>query len=173
MPLTTTPGSATADSYASLADALAYHAAMGNATWAAATDALREPALRRATLWLDATYRGRWPGYRLNARAQALDWPRKGVADNEGYAVDHLTIPAEVENATCEAALRELDAPGSLAPDYVAAEAVKTATAGPVSVTFKDGGGVGSVTPILITVDGLLATLIGAMGRNMVQLVRA
>ena len=173
MPLITTPGSATADSYASLAAALTYHAAMGNAAWAASTDALREPALRRATLWTDATYRSRWTGYRLNGRTQSLDWPRSGVVDWEGYAVDSATIPAEVVSATCEAALRELATPGSLAPDYVASEQVASAAAGPVSVTFRDGSGSATVQPILTIVDGILARLLGARSRGIVELVRA
>lgn len=176
MTLTTTPGSATADSYASLAAALAYHAGatgMGNAAWAASTDPLREPALRRATIWVDSTYRSRWPGYRTNGRTQALDWPRVGVTDTEGYAVDSATIPAEIVNATCEAALRELVTPGSLAPDYVASDAVQTATAGQVSVTFRGASGVGSVVPILTVVDGILARLLGPWSRNTVTLLRA
>lgn len=173
MTLTTTPGATTADSYASLAEALAYHAAKGNAAWAASTDAMREPALRRATTWLDATYRSRWPGVRVNGRTQALDWPRSGVTDGDGWTVDYLTIPAEVNSATCEAALRELASPGSLSPDFVGAEQVKTATAGPVSVTYKDGSGVGDALPVLTVADGLLARLLGAMGRGNIQLVRA
>ena len=173
MPLITTPGAANADSYASLAEALAYHAAKGNAAWAASTDALREPALRRATVWVDGTYRARWPGLRVNGRTQALDWPRSGVTDADGYAVDHMTIPAEINSATCEAALRELAVPGSLSPDYVGSTQVQSATAGPVSVTYKDGSGIGGVLPVLTVVDGILARLLGGMARGVVSLVRS
>lgn len=180
MTLVTTPGSASADSYASLAAALAYHAAVGNTVWASSTDALREPALRRATAWVDGTFRVRWPGFPFYGRVQALDWPRVGVADPHGYVVDYLTVPVEIVNATCEAALRELVTPGSLAPDYVEAEQVATATAGPVSVTFKgtgrsgmSTGGVGSVVPILTVVDGILSRLLGPWSRNTVTLLRA
>lgn len=172
MTLNVTPGSATADSYASLVQALAYHAAKGNAAWAASTDALREPALRRATTWLEGTYGTRWQGRRANGRLQALDWPRYGVMDRDGWYVDVATIPAEVVNATCEAALRELATPGSLSPDYVASEQVATATAGPVSVTFKAGSGMASVVPILTIADGILARLLGG-GRNTTWLVRS
>ena len=173
MALTVTPGASTADSYVSLVDALAYHAAKGNAAWAAAaSDALREAALRRATVWLDGTYRTRWPGYRVNGRVQALDWPRTDVTDSDGWTVDYLTIPAEVVNATCEAALRELAEAGSLSPDYVASEQVKTAAAGPVSVTYRDTSGPASTTPILTIVDGILGRLI-TTARNTVWLVRS
>ena len=172
MTLVTTPGSASADSYASLAQALAYHAARGNAAWVEADDTAREPALRRGTAWLEATYRARWPGYRGNGRAQALDWPRYGVTDLDGWVVDPVSVPVEVINATCEAALRELSAPGSLSPDYVASEQVASTTAGPVSVTFRATGGVGAVLPILTVVDGILSRIIGG-SRNIKFLLRS
>lgn len=160
MTLTTTPGASTADAYASLAAALAYHAAMGNAGWASAVDADRETALRRATKWIDATYRKRWIGFRVNGRAQPLDWPQTGVFDRDGFAVDSTTIPDEVVNATCEAALRELTTPGMLLPDYVPAERVKTASAGPVSITYADSKDATDVLPILAVVEGILSRLI-------------
>lgn len=179
MTLIVTPGSATSDSYASLAQALAYHADKGNTAWAASTDALREPALRRATVWMDSTFRLSWTGQRVTGRTQALDWPRYGVTDTDGWYVDYATVPNEIVNATCEAALRELAVPGSLSPDFVASEQVETATAGPVSVTFKGSGktgkgsgGVSSVVPILTVVDGIISRLIGG-GRGMVRLVRS
>jgi hypothetical protein len=175
MPLTTTPGSATSDSYATLAQAMAYHTAKGNAAWAASTDAMRETALRRATEWVDATYRTRWQniGLPVYPRVQALEWPLSGITDPYGYDVNHLTIPTEIINATSEAALRELAAPGSLSPDYLASESVKTATAGPVSVTYMDNAGAGAAMPILTIVDGILARLLGGRARNVAELVRA
>lgn len=173
MTLIITPGAADADSYASLAQALAYHAAKGNAAWATATDPNRETALRRATAWTDATYRSLWPGYRVNHRNQSLDWPRYAAVDNEGWIVDYTSIPIEVVNATCEAALRELATPGSLSPDYAAAEQVASATAGPVSVTYKATIGVGTVIPILTIVDGILSRLIRSGSRSVRTMVRS
>ena len=174
MALIVTPGAIDADSYASLAYALTYHAARGHAAWAIGLDADRETALRRATVWLDSTYRAQWEniGYRINARVQALDWPMSNIRDVAGWYVDYATIPTEVVNATCEAALREYAIPGSLLPDYVQAQAVETATAGPVSVTFKAGIGAGTVIPILTVVDGIMGRLFGGISRNSVRMVR-
>ncbi|MEB5104449.1 DnaT-like ssDNA-binding protein [Pseudomonas aeruginosa] len=45
-------------------------------------------------------------------------------------------VPREVEQATYEAALRELLKPGSLNPDYVATTAVKRAKVGPLETEF-------------------------------------
>jgi len=172
MPLDTTIGGANADSYASLAYALAYHADKGNAAWALATDGNRETAMRRATTWLDGTYRGNWTGYRVNGRLQALDWPRSDVADIGGYAVDYLTIPPEVLRATCEAALRELALPGGLSPDVTDAGIVKSESVGPISVTYRGGGGVGASRPIVTVIDDILSGLL-SIRRGTATLVRA
>lgn len=113
MALVTTPGSATADSYATLSQAAEYHDVQGNAAWGSSEGEL-ENALRRATVWLDGTFKHRWPGDRANGRSQALDWPRQSAKDLENEDIDDATIPTEVVNACCEAALYELCYPGRL-----------------------------------------------------------
>ena len=173
MALVTTPGSTASDSYATLAAADAYHLARGNVAWTG-TDELKEGALRRGTTWLDAVYRSRWPGWRLNARDQSLDWPRSGVTDAEGTSVDNDTIPIEIINATIEAALRELVTPGSLTPDYLAAGQLKSLeVVGVVKREFFADPGQGGSLPVLNIVDGILASLIGTRSRNVIQLIRA
>jgi hypothetical protein len=67
-------GLADSDSYAGVADADTYAGNYG-LTWAG-DDAAKEVALRRATAFLDANYRARFPGYRVRRRDQALEWPR-------------------------------------------------------------------------------------------------
>ena len=163
MALDTTIGGAASDSYATLVYADAYHAAMGGTTWTG-TDALKEAALRRATAWLDGRYKADWPGYRVNGRSQALDWPRSSVTDNEGLAVEYTAIPTEVQKATAEAALRELVTPGSLSPDYVAADQVKAESVGSISVTYTGIAGAAGSRPVLTVVSEILAPLIGAQG---------
>ena len=94
-----------AESYATVAEATAYHAARNNTAWAAlTTDALREAALRRATDYMRQAYRSRWQGYKVN-EDQALDWPRYDV-EVEGYAIDSDIVPTEIKNACAELALR-------------------------------------------------------------------
>ena len=172
MALDTTVGGLNADSYVSLAYALAYHASKGNAAWAAATDTNRETALRRATTWLDGTYRQQFSGYRVHGRSQALSWPRSDVVDIGGYAVDYLTIPPEILRATCEAALRELAVPGSLSPDVTDAAIVVSESVGSISVTYRGGGGVAGQRPILTVIDDILSGLLN-IRRTTVDLVRA
>lgn len=100
-------GIANAESYISVADATARHAALGNAAWTGA-DAVKEAALRRATQYMLQSYRGRWKGTRLK-REQALDWPRYG-ARVDGFDLPSNEVPPEVANACADLALRALSA---------------------------------------------------------------
>ena len=163
MALTVTPGAADADSYVTLAEADAYAAARGWAGWTGA-EALKEQALRRAVEWLDAVYLTRWPGKRATGRVQRLEWPRVDAVDAAGEAVDAASIPREVKAAQIEAALRELQAPNSLTPDYVPGRTVRREQVGPLSVDYVTRGDVSGVLPTLTAVDNALAPLIGSGG---------
>lgn len=113
-----------ANSYASIADADAYHAERGGA-WTG-TDAQKTAALLKATAYLDGKYRSRWKGYRVQPVTQALEWPRSSV-EFDGYSFRNSyravasnyyptnVIPPEIVAATCELAVRALAGP--LAPD--------------------------------------------------------
>lgn len=171
MALTTTPGAADANSYASLAEANAYHTARGNAGWAG-SDADKEAALIRATQWLDGRYGDQWPGIRWKLRAQALDWPRVYATDRNGTTINGDTIPPEVVKATCEAALRELTAPGSLSPDLTPGTAkVLTEVKGIRWTPLRASAGASDMTPTLTAVDRALSPIIGGEGR--VRVMRA
>lgn len=97
-------GSATGESFCSVSDALAYHAARGNATWATITTTQQEQALRRATDYMEAVYSQRWAGTRTTS-VQALSWPRYNVFVN-GFVTLSSSIPRAVINACSELALR-------------------------------------------------------------------
>lgn len=102
-------GKPDAESYISVSDATAYHAARGNAAWAAlASDEVREQCLRKATEYMLQMYRSRWQGVRL-LPTQALDWPRSGVSV-DCYAVASDIVPAEVQRACAELALKSSSA---------------------------------------------------------------
>lgn len=161
MALVTTPGAADADSYASLTEAADYTAAHGLA-WVD-NPANFEAALRRATAWIDATYRTRFPGSRVNGRGQALEWPRAGAADAEGYAIDADAIPIEVVRATIEAAVRELAAPQSLTPDISLASQVKREKVGSIEVEYR-GGDLDASKITVSTVENLLSGIVERAG---------
>ncbi|GJE00556.1 DnaT-like ssDNA-binding protein [Methylobacterium isbiliense] len=150
-----------AESYVSVAEACAYHLARRNDAWLdpEVPDEFREAALVRATAFIDATYRDRFPGYRVQGRVQALEWPRVSaftlVPDNGRSAaflpgqdplfrsgvdaIPSTEIPREVVAAVCEAALRELTEPGSLSPDLERGGAIKRLAAGSVEIEYAGG----------------------------------
>lgn len=160
-------GSATADSYETLANASTYAAARGlTFVITGADEALAEQAMRRATVWLDATYRSRFTGYRRFRRDQALEWPRTGAYDNGPYTsiIAEDEIPIELKHALIEAAVREKATPGTLTPDITPNSIKKSVSvAGAVSVEYAIAGDAVQGQRITMTiVDGILAPLIGS-----------
>lgn len=125
-----------AESFVTVAESLTYHAARGNAAWAAlASDTVREQCLRRATDYMQQMYRSRWRGWRKTV-TQRLEWPRQGVMRDDSspfaYYVPDNVVPEEVRNACSEWALRA--ATIALAPDLDRAKA--KVTVGPLSVEY-------------------------------------
>jgi len=178
MSLVTTAGSASADSYAALADADAYFSARGVTTWTG-TDTVKENALRRATTYLDNQYRNRWVGRRF-AETQALAWPRSDgefpLYDVDWWQISYTTLPVQVQHATMEAALLVIT-DVTLEPRLERGGAIKSIgkRVGPLSkdITYRDGA---SVVDRYIVIEGLLRGLVkstpGASSGN-VALVRA
>lgn len=120
-----------AESYISVADATAYHAARGNAAWAAlASDTVREQSLRKGTEYMLQAYRARWQGVRINS-TQALDWPRFDVVV-DSFDIDADLVPLEVARACAELALKV--SAGELLADEE--RAVLSEKVGPLEVTY-------------------------------------
>lgn len=135
-------GLTTSDAYISVADADAYHTAHGDpAAWSGAATADKEAAIRLATQYLDLVHGRRWRGRRTN-EGQALDWPRSGVRDRDGFAIESNEIPARLEDACAELALRQING-DTLIPD-IAADSVgirsESVGAGPVRYAVEYAG---------------------------------
>lgn len=104
MPVTliATAGDANANSYATLAEATAYHDThLYGSTWTDADPDDQARALIWATRILDAEVD--WVGAKYTA-AQALRWPRSSVLDRDGYTVAVDAIPTFLKQATAELA---------------------------------------------------------------------
>lgn len=161
------------DYYGTQAAADAYHAARGNAAWAAAISADKLAALVRGSAYVDSlgidarpcgAMLSRWPGTKTGGRAQSLAWPRTGATDIEGFAIDPATVPVEVEQAAYESALRELVAPGSLLPDFTPAQQVKREKVDVIEVEYAATGGTQQIplnpnAPVVSAVLQLLAAV--------------
>ena len=153
-------GSASSDSYVTVAECDAYHVAHGGTAWAAIVD--KEAAIRNATQYLDSMYRFRGTP---TVSGQALRWPRSGVLV-DGYSVDWSSVPKQVKNATCELAARS-----GLFAD-VSAQYVTDVQVGPIKRTMSGLGNNGQVR--YAVVDAMVRDLVsGGSGSSSVQVVRA
>ena len=150
-----TAGAATANSYASVAEADAYLAVRGDtSTWTALTPGEKESKLQWSAIYIDTlTFKGT-----RSTSTQALQWPRIGVWDRDGFEVDG--IPQALKNAQAEMAFQ------LIANDW-------TQGLGPVS---NETLSVGSISlgrethrafpaPVLALLRPFLASIPGASGR--------
>ncbi len=167
MSLNVTPGDTAADSYADVSVCVAYALAKG-LTFPGTDATLSEQALRRATSWIDANYRNRFPGYPTDVW-QALEWPRTGVFYRGRSSIASNVIPQQILSACCEAAVREFAEPGSLNPDLERGGAIKRLKAGSVEVEYG-----ASATPqtAFQIIDGILSGLLEAPSQYTARAVR-
>jgi hypothetical protein len=100
-----TPGSATANSYVELSDAVAYFdGALYVEDWEVADNETRTKALLAATLRLEQE---EYLGHRVD-ELQALAWPREGLPTVDGFPVDPDTVPIRIQRAQIKLALAML-----------------------------------------------------------------
>jgi len=153
-------GLANAESYISVADADTYHAyRTAPAGWASASEPDKERYLRMATEYLGMRYGTAWLGSRINS-TMALDWPRFGVWDEDGFPLDSDAVPLRVPQATAEAALRVQQGDELLADVTEADLKRKKVKAGSV-VTEKEYVLGQAQTTRYVRVERLVAPLIG------------
>ena len=154
-------GKVDAEAYVSVANADTYHTAYGNpAAWSGASTAEKESALRIGAQYLDGKYALRWLGIRAN-ETQALDWPRAGVEDSDGFLLDSDALPADLVRANAIAALKVINGdtllPDLTSPGTIASESKSMPGPFSKSVTYV-GGKSPYVTYSLI--DALLSALL-------------
>lgn len=150
------------DVYVSVEGFKLYHDARGNDI-TDYTDEAIEAALVRGSQFIDAQYGAKFPGQKTGGRSQTLAWPRElydgsYVRDQEGFEIMPDEIPVEIQDATCEAALREAASPNSMMPDLERGGAITHMAAGSVEIDYAANAP--SQTTFSI-IDGILAGLLG------------
>lgn len=161
--------------YGTVAGADSYHAARGNNAWSGWAESAKLSALTRASTYVDGLGQRRlsnmrfislFPGTPTGGRLQELAWPRSDATDMSGVVIDPATVPREVEYATYEAALRELQTPGILSPDYRPGSIVKREKLDVIETEYQpvadSGDGKSPVRPVLTVVADLLAPVMTA-----------
>lgn len=139
-------GLATAEAYASVAELQAHRPRSSFSIPVGATDAQIEAALIRATAAVDGYMGSRWPGLRLTS-AQALDWPRSGAWDRDGWPLTGL--PAAVKVAAMEAALVELGSLGALTEPQSRGGQITREKVGPVETEYAKGAPAATMYPAI------------------------
>ena len=120
-----------AESYCTVAFPNTYLTNRGYTAWDALDDTdQKEPALRKATDYMLAMFKGRWQGTIVD-KDQALDWPRYDVVV-DGYEVGYTIVPEAVKRACAELAYRA--STSDLSPDLN--QGVLSETVGQISVTY-------------------------------------
>jgi hypothetical protein len=134
--LVATPGSASANSYATLAEMKAYLSTrLHNSTAVdAATDDTLNRALITATRLLDEQIEWDEDTWPTAYETQALLWPRAGTYDLRGDEIDDNVIPQKLKDACCELAIYQIDADLTAADDR---EGLNGLTVGSIDIRFN------------------------------------
>lgn len=149
-----------AESLASVEFADAYHAARGNAAWAAiASTEIKEQLLRKATDYAVGVYYGSWLGSQVSS-AQALPFPRYVNGSNVG-------VPLSIQQAIAELAL--IAKTTSLMPNVTRGK--KRVKVGPIEVEY-DGASPASTKFVAASLR-FSPWLSGMVNGAMVKLVRS
>jgi hypothetical protein len=120
-------------------------------------------ARQRGSTYVDGTYGDRFSGLPTGGVEQDRAWPRTG-ATAYGSALASDVIPVRVVNASYEAALLELQAPGSLSAVVSGSSLVKREKVeGAVEVEYAVSDKTDLATaarPVVTVIDGMLAPLL-------------
>lgn len=132
--LIATAGASDANTYATLAQANAYHEAhVHGEAWRTALTETKQRALLTATRLLDQHVI--WNGTATSS-SQALLWPRTGLLDAKGYTLSASAIPTFLADACAELA-RQILTEDRTADSDVEAKGLTSLTVGPIAMTFK------------------------------------
>lgn len=165
-------GRSDAESYASVATALAYFGGISSvegAAFIAASTTRQEQGLRAATSWLDAQFGHRYQGMRIG-NTQRLDFPRFGI-EVDGLSLPYSPLPRHLVEACCEAAARDVvGGDQALIPDVTPDDQItkKSVSVGPISKSVEWGDGMGMAgggsQTYFAKIEGLLRRLLSPVG---------
>jgi hypothetical protein len=155
-----------ANTYFSIASADDYFASRGNATWIELDNEDKTFALIKACQYMDTLD---WKGVRAY-KDQELSWPRIGMEDEDGYAIDSDEIPKQLKWAQAEIAYRYI-IDTDVEPDIDAgAGSIRREKVDVIEVEYFSGK---SVNKIYQRVNALLNPFLKYGGSSLIiQLVR-
>lgn len=170
-----TPGSPTANSFATLAEINAYFEARLplDPPWDP-TESIAIPRILTAARMLTTAFSGlkrlitpksgesyyligmKWDGLPA-VSDQSMDWPRTGLLDRLGRELDDATVPAEIKQAQAELA-GQLSLTDRTLENEIAVQGITAIKAGPVSVNFNSDSDAFTRTALVLP-DHVLALI--------------
>ena len=166
MPLDSTVGGSTTNSYVTISEAASYFANRSHAT---AWEGVEEQGTLLSTASSVIDWYVSWKGSRVTAE-QRMDWPRSGVSTPYGDLYSENEIPEPVKIATYELAL------SSILADRVAdnpLDGIEELKAGSLTIKTDDGLYATKKEVIPDKIWKILGTLTTKGGSAVVRLVRA
>lgn len=109
--------------------------------------------------YIDATYGDRFSGYPTGGVTQERAWGRTNAMTTNCQAIPEGVIPLAVVNASYAAGYQQALSPGSLTVVTTQEGAIKREKVGQLEVEYAGpaSGSVTTLSPLLSSVDGLLA----------------
>lgn len=122
--------------------------------------------------YINSFYGPKFKGYPIGGVAQEDSWPRDG-ASVYGQIIPSDLIPQAVINASYEAAWYEANNPGKLMVVTTPGGQVKRRKVDVIEIEYFEGGasGAANATPVLSTVEGLLAPFLKPVHEPLVLVV--
>jgi hypothetical protein len=154
------------DNYGSADDFRAYHTARGRDVSGYTDDDAITAALLLASEWLDARYRTSFGGTKVGLRSQLREWPRVNAFDIYNYNIGSSVVPTEIKNATYEAALRQLVAPGSLSLDWTPNQYRRVSVDGAISAEFMMFNDASDIQTRFKVIEEILSPILTGCGNS-------
>lgn len=152
-----------ADNYGTVQGFKDYHTERGRAAIIAEFDDQEiTAALLVASEWIDGRYFSNFVGLKTGRREQVREWPRVGTFDNEANPLPTDEVPREVEYATYEATLVQLQSPGSLTVNWTPNKYKRARVEGAVEVEYMQFGSAFDIQTQFTIIDQILAPIMGA-----------
>jgi len=150
MPITLTVEDGTgvtgANTYAAAATVDTYHTDLGNSAWTGTDDA-KAAAILRAMRYLESLA---FKGVKED-QDNALEWPRIGAVDRNGYEIDSDVIPQALINALCEASLVEVGSANALRASMERGGQVIREKVDVLETEYAPGAPAGTVYPAVLS----------------------
>jgi hypothetical protein len=162
--------SASSNSYASVQNARDYSL---RHLYASGLQNANQETLEAALVWATRVLDEQvsWKGTR-NSIDQALEWPRIGVYDKNGFLYDNDEIPQWLIDATCELA-RALIAADRTADDFAGPRGFSQMTVGDLSLSIDKFDRQGVLPDSVVSMVSGYGTVSGSSGGMTVRLIRA